>query len=269
MRAEGEGGGAARGAGKRRALLGLALAAGGAALLGLAVRLLALEVLRVPSGAMAPSLLAGDLVVVWKAAFGLTNPLGGRPLASWGAPRRGDVVVFLHPREAGSWIRRVVGLPGDVVEVRGGVLFVNGVAQPQEPAGELVWEEPGLDGRWWSEPCPRHLERLARGPVPPPRDASARAEAEAWAAAERGGVLAHGVLHCRRTGAPALETPPGRVEPGHVLVVGDNRERSDDARSPGGWQVPIAAVQGRAVRVALRWRAAGGSRIDRLFKRIE
>jgi signal peptidase I len=268
-RAAGAGDGAARRAATRAALRSLALAAGGAALVGLAVRLLAVEVLRVPSGAMAPSLLAGDLVVVWKAAFGLPNPLGG-PLVSWGAPRRGDVVVVRHPRKGGAWIRRVVGLPGDVVEMRDGVLVVNGVPQPQEPAGELVWEEPGLDGHWWSEPCPHHLERLARGPVPPPRDGSARAGAEAWAAAERGGVLAHGVLRCRGAVPVELDGQPGRVEEGHLLVVGDNRDRADDAGSGGGWQVPIAAVQGRAVRVALRWRGGGGRpRIDRLFKPIE
>lgn len=244
-----------------------------AALAALLVRTFAAEVFRIPSGSMVPTLQVGDHVLVWKLAYGLRHPWRDRLLADLGAPVRGDVIVFRHPRDPGKdYVKRVVGLPGDVVEVREGVLWVNGVPQPREAAGEATYEEQSdRSGKWWSDTCARYAERLALGPVAPPRDGSPEALADAWEQALAGGVQVHFVLQCRRPRRGESEGPFERVEGGHLFVMGDNRDRSQDSRSSGGWQVPLTHVRGRVVRVLGRFvrDGEGGPRLDRLFKGVE
>jgi len=258
-----------RGRGPWRELgLPLAVALGAALLL----RAVVLEVVRVPSGSMVPTLLAGDQVAVWKLAYQVRLPLLGALALS--APRRGDVVLFRHPRAPDQdHLKRVVGLPGDVIELRDGVVLVNGVAQPVEAGGPLAYQERSdRSGKWWSESCPQGVERLAGGPVAPPRDGTAQAEEEAWREAAAAGVRAHGILRCRPPRRGDREGPFERVLPDHLFVLGDNRDRSLDSRGAGGWQVPRSHVKGRAELVLWRW--AGGAAgpapgIERLFKPIE
>ena len=80
----------------------------------------------VPSGSMVPSLLPGDLVWVNKLAYDLKIPFTTRHLATWGAPLRGDIAVFYSPADGIRLVKRVIGLPGDVVEARGDRLWING-----------------------------------------------------------------------------------------------------------------------------------------------
>jgi signal peptidase I len=87
------------------------------------------DVYRVPSGSMRPTLAAGDRILVNHLAYGLRIPLAGRPLATWGGPDRGDVVVFRSPADGRSTVKRVVGLPGDRIgplTVPAGQYFVIG-----------------------------------------------------------------------------------------------------------------------------------------------
>src|SRR5580700_6015481 len=83
----------------------------------------------VPTGSMKPTILEGDLVLVNKLSYDLKVPFTTRHLAQWGDPARGDIVVFFSPADGTRLVKRVVGLPGDTVELRGDVLYLNGAAQ--------------------------------------------------------------------------------------------------------------------------------------------
>ena len=95
----------------------------------LAFRTFLFEAVYIPSGSMLPTLQIGDYVVVEKWAYGARLPFTATAQASWSTPRRGDIVVFLNPNGgtgADDLIKRVVGVAGDVVEIRDGHLVDNG-----------------------------------------------------------------------------------------------------------------------------------------------
>ena len=81
----------------------------------------------VPSGSMIPSILPGELVWINKLAYDLKVPFTTVHLAEWGSPQRGDVVVFYSPADGIRLVKRIVGLPGDLIESRNDRLFINGV----------------------------------------------------------------------------------------------------------------------------------------------
>ncbi len=251
------------------------LAAVAAALL---LRACVVEPYRVPSGSMAPTLLAGDQVLVAKLAYGVRIPFTHATLVSFAPPRRGDVIVFESPREPGKeFVKRVVGLPGDVVEIRDQVLHVNGVPQPRTASGEWSYEEQSeATGGWWRDTCRRYREAVAAGPLARPASELPADVEASWQAAAAQGVDAHDVLQCRRARLAAREGPFDVVKAGHVFVLGDNRDRSADSRSDGGWLVPLGNVRGRATAVWWSWGRGGvgladasGLRIERLFKAVE
>ena len=249
-----------------------------AVLVALLLRVVAVEPFRIPSSSMVPTLLVGDHVLVNKLSYGPLIPFTTlRPL-SLGSPERGDIIVFVSPREPSKdYVKRVIGLPGDVIELRDRVLLVNGVPQPRYPRGELSYEERNEStGRWWSEVCLRFQEQLARGSVAPPPGGDPTDRDRAWARAALGGVRTHEILQCRRAPNGERQGPFQVVAPGHVFVLGDNRDRSADSRSEGGWQVPFGNVRGKAALVLWSWGRGGslfrrseGLRLDRLFKPID
>jgi len=227
-----------------------------AVVVALLLRTFLLEAFQIPSGSMVPTLLVGDHIFVSKLAYGVRLPFLDRVVFRSAWPRRGDVIVFANPREKGKdYIKRVVGLPGDVVELRDQVLYVNGAPQPRSPQGDLTYDEQSdQTGSWWSDTCLAFREELSSPP----------------------GVVRHEVLQCRRARPGEREGPFPAVRPGHLFVLGDNRDRSADSRSDGGWEVPLDNVKGRAWLVWWSWGRGGlwptgdeGVRIERLFKRIE
>ncbi len=163
----------------------------------------------VPSGSMVPTLLPGDLVWVNKLAYDLKVPFTTRHLATWGDPQRGDVAVFYSPADGTRLVKRVIGLPGDLIEARGDRLWINDapVDYAMLPAGAAVDRSNTLLVE----------EALAGRPHPVQ------------------------VLPGRR----ALRTfGPVRVPAGCYFMMGDNRDDSHDSRFFGS--VPRASIIGRA-----------------------
>ncbi len=222
----------------------------------------------IPSGSMKDTLLIGDFLFVNKMAYGYSRyscpfsmcPFDGRIWSE--VPERGDVVVFRHPVNGQDFIKRVVGLPGDTVQMRSGVLHINGSPAPLVPDGEFIeaYERQGPVGT-----TPICIEtRLSRGDV---------CTKEKFIETLPNGVQ-HSVLDA---GQSRLDnTGVARVPEGMFFFVGDNRDNSTDSRVAqpmGVGFVPFENLIGRADRVMFS--SAGRSlffvwtwRPDRLFKAI-
>ena len=172
----------------------------------------------VPSGSMKPTILEGDFILVNKAAYDLRIPLTLHRLAAWADPQRGDIVICLSPDEGKRLIKRVVGLPGDVLEMRNNRLFINGRFAQQSP----------ID--------PHAIEELA-----------AAIRAERVFAMEQLGSVNHAIM-----GNPSVRAArsfgPVTVPKDQYFMMGDNRDNSRDSRMFGF--VERRAIVGRAVGIA-------------------
>jgi len=172
----------------------------------------------VPTGSMKPTILEGDRVYVNKLAYDLKVPFTTRHLAEWSDPQRGDIVVFFSPRDGTRLVKRVVGLPGDTIELRHNVLVLNGQPVEYQPIAE------GL------------LRDVA------PMDRAALVFASEQLPGQRHVVAGIPSL-------PALrDFGPQRVPEGHYFMMGDNRDNSFDSRYFG--PVPRKQIIGRATAVA-------------------
>ena len=130
-------------------------------------------------------------------------------------------------------------------------------------------------GAPFEDVCRRYREALAKGDLSPPEGELEGAAEASWQAGAAAGVATYDVMQCRRARLASREGPYGAVLPGHVFVLGDNRDRSADGRA-GGWQVPLGSVKGRVEIVFLSWglggawpRGGSGLRLERLFKPVE
>ena len=170
----------------------------------------------IPSSSMRPNLLEGDVVFVNRLAFDLKVPLTDRIVTHMGEPQRGDVVTFSSPGDGTRLIKRLVALPGDVVEMRNEMLIINGrnaqydsVQQVMEPAG--AGQVPALR---ISETLDGHARRVQFIP---------------------------------QLNTAARNFGPVTVPPGQYMMLGDNRDNSADSRYIGF--VPRNLLIGRAERV--------------------
>lgn len=171
----------------------------------------------IPSGSMRPTLMEGDVVFVNRLAYDLKLPLTDVVLARLGEPERGDVVTFSSPQGGQRLIKRIAALPGDTVEMRDEVLYLNGEAARYE-APEAVIETLAELGA--QVPATRWTEHLA-----------GQARRVQWLQ----GVSARSSFG------------PVTVPEGQYLVLGDNRDNSADSRFIGF--VPRHLLIGQARRV--------------------
>ena len=198
-----------------------------AVLIAVVIRTFAYEPFNIPSGSMMPTLLIGDYLFVSKFSYGYSRyslPWGlplvtGRILFT--PPQRGDVVVFILPRDGSTdYIKRIVGLPGDRIQVIHGLLYVNGQPVKVERTEDYVMQEP--DGP--AVHVPQFIETLPNG-------------------------VRHPIL--KRTDEGILNnTQVYVVPPDHYFAMGDNRDNSLDSRVPpeagGVGFVPAENLVGRA-----------------------
>ena len=199
------------------------------------------EPYKIPSSSMMPNLLIGDFILVNKFSYGLRLPITNQKFLAIGEPARGDVVVFKPPHDPeNNWIKRVIGLPGDVVAYRDNTVYVNG--------------EPFAYG------APRQYVGTGRG-----REMSGADEL-----AETMPGRTHQVLEVDRRGLPDQGEGEWRVPEGQYFVMGDNRDRSDDSRFWG--TLPESQLRGRAFLIWLNcegWFCTGNFDVSRIGNRIQ
>jgi signal peptidase I len=217
----------------------------GIALIAWAIRSFVAALYSIPSASMLPALYVGDYVAVTKWPYGYSRysfPFGfpsfdGRLFAH--LPHRGDVVVFRHPTENEDLIKRVIGLPGDIVAMHAGTLFLNGRAVPKSPL----------------PPVRVRVSRNSPCQVVPPAKALVTVSSGASYCVYRAyretlpGGVSYTVLDQLDEG-PADDFPAVRVPAGRLFLMGDNRDDSLDSRFPavigGVGMLPVDHLIGRA-----------------------
>lgn len=201
-----------------------------------AIHTLLFQPFTIPSSSMEPGLVVGDYVVASKYPYGWSRaslpfnaPLFAQRLFAR-SPQRGDVVLFRLPRDPRqTWVKRLIGVPGDTVRVRDGTVFVNGRVLRQTPLGMT----DGHDAPWRRVAVVR--ESLANG-----RDY---------------------LTYDGGPGNPGDDTGEMVVPDDHYLMMGDNRDNSLDSRWPGDVGVgllPAENIVGRAEIVVASWRPGSG-----------
>ena len=225
-----------------------------AIVIALMVRTFAFEPFNIPSGSMIPTLLVGDYLFVSKFSYGYSKHsmpfslpiIPGRVFES--EPERGDVVVFKQPSDTSQdYIKRVIGLPGDTVQVKEGRLYINNKMIERERIEEYILTDGG--GR--SAAVPQYLETLPNGRV-------------------------HRILEMFGDQGPSDNTEAFTVPEGHFFMMGDNRDNSADSRAfPSRFRfVPIENLVGRAEFLFYSKDSSqpvydlGSIRFDRLFQGV-
>jgi signal peptidase I len=232
-----------------------------ALLIALVVRTLLFQPFNIPSGSMIPTLLVGDYLFVSKYAYGYSNhsiPFSpdlfkGRIFGS--PPKRGDVVVFKLPRDGTTdYIKRVIGLPGDKIQMKEGRLYINGEMVPREPIPKITTED--FYGR--------------------------ETEVATYKETLPGGV-SHTIIEIQGDTGFNDNTGVFEVPPDHYFMMGDNRDNSTDSRVPpdqnGVGYVPFENLVGRAEVTFFSvgqgepawafWKWPSDLRWNRMFQRVK
>ncbi len=183
----------------------------------LVLRSFLFEPFQIPSASMVPTLRIGDFILVNKYAYGLRLPVLGTKIVEIGEPQRGDVMVFFPPNDERYFIKRVIGLPGDKIQLIDNILYINGEQMKQHQLDRTLGEDPRYVQMSESLSGVDHIIRKARV--------------------------------AGRYGRNYSITVPE----GHYFMMGDNRDNSSDSRAWG--TVPEKNIVGKAVAVWMHWDA--------------
>jgi len=190
----------------------------------LVIRSFLVEPFRIPSGSMMPTLLVGDFILVNKFTYGIRLPVLNTKVIELGQPERGEIIVFRYPENPQiDYIKRVVGVPGDVVAYHNKVLYINGERIEQESLGTYVGYGSGSNmtgASWRREMLPEAEHDILVVPDAPTQNFRFR------------------------------------VPENEYFVMGDNRDNSRDSRFWG--TVPDENLVGRAFFIWMNWDSAGG-----------
>lgn len=229
-----------------------------AVLIALVIRSVAFEPFNIPSGSMIPSLLIGDYLFVSKYAYGYSRysfPFGlplvpGPSRVLFSQPERGDVVVFKLPRDNKTdYIKRIVGLPGDTIEVKDGHLYIS-----DQPVPRTRIKDYDYDGAGRRTEVPQYREKI--------------------------GPHTFNVIEIYGDQGPLDNAGPFKVPPGHYFAMGDNRDNSTDSRAMaavglipeenlvGRAEVIFFSTNGRA-KIWEIWKWPEAIRWDRLFTTVD
>lgn len=193
------------------------------------------EPFKIPSGSMIPTLHVGDYILVNKFTYGIRLPVIDLKIIDVNTPKRGDVMVFHYPENPSqNFIKRVVGVPGDVIEYRDKQLTINGVVQQQQPDGGYNDQDENTGARVYTENLNGHAHPvLIRPGVPllylsqvadfPHRDDC---------------TITEELVRCT-------------VPAGNYFMMGDNRDNSRDSRYWGF--VPDNMIVGKAFVIWMNW----------------
>ena len=245
---------------RKQNALGVGIGIAKALAVALLIRAIFIEPFRIPSGSMLPTLQIGDQIFVNKFIYGVHIPWANVvPFVIVRTPARGDVIVFENPITGQDYIKRVVGIPGDVIELKDDRVYLNGHVVPAQLVERRVevWDRP--------EDSPWRLQRP-----------------DLWR--ETLGGKEHDILLDEelRTREPPTSAPI-RVPPNSVFVMGDNRDNSLDSRfGLGGPRrtvvfVPYGNIKGKAMIIWLSLSHGGllsdlfggtGLRTERFFRQV-
>jgi signal peptidase I len=266
--------------------------------IALVLRAFVVEAFKIPSSSMIPTMEIGDHIFVNKFIYGVRIPWTRTKLFEVRPPERGEVIVFMNPcTPERDYIKRIVAVAGDTVEMRCSVLYINGAPVPHELAqseGCEYWDYDEEDNRWDEKKCSRYRERLGETSYEAfysherpgrdartPRDADFHDFPKFLDNASQVPSCSTGMLN-----APEHPPPVGRlvrtvdaraaktdctpqlhyvVPEGYVFAMGDNRDNSNDSRAWG--PVPVENIKGKAL--FIWWSSSAksdGPRFERMGK---
>ncbi|MCA9581597.1 MAG: signal peptidase I [Myxococcales bacterium] len=196
------------------------------------IRIFLFEAFAIEGPSMEPTLYNEDRVVVAKYPYGIRFPFTLDAVVNWGEPEPGEIIIVTSPADDVDIVKRVIGVPGDTIQVRDNVVLRNGKPIATGQSGSCGTDESRMhmddDCQWQEEQVGEHTYRVSHG--------------EYWEGPDYG---------------------PETIPPNHVFVMGDHRDRSNDSRFFG--VVPVSRIKGKALAVywsgGLPWNDVRWSRL--------